>query len=73
MRGDGQGGDDRGERVAADELQDQEAGLGRADPAQQGAEPVGQALRFGGEVGSGLAGDQPDGHPVGKPGRADLA
>ena len=71
--GDGQGGDDRGEGVAADELQDQEAGPGRADPAQQGAEPVGQVLGPVGEVGGGLAGDQPDGHPVGVPGGADLA
>jgi hypothetical protein len=32
-RGDGQGGDDGGQGVAADELQDQEAGPGGADPA----------------------------------------
>jgi hypothetical protein len=54
-RGDGQGRDDRGEGVAADEFEDQEAGPGRADPAEQGAEPVGQVLGPGGEVGGGLA------------------
>ena len=70
---DGQGGDDGGEGVAADELQDQEAGPGGADPAQQRAEPVGQVLGPAGEVGGGLAGDQPDRHPVGVPGGGDLA
>ena len=70
---DGQGGDDGGQGVAADELQDQGAGPGSADPADHRAEPVRQVLGPVGEVGGGLAGDQPDRHPVGVPGRGDLA
>ncbi len=57
---DGDGGDDRGEGVAADELQHQEAGPGGADPAQHRAEPVRQVLRPGGEVGHRLAGHDAD-------------
>ena len=63
----------RGQSVAADELQDQEAGPAGADPAQQGAEPVRQVLGAAGEVGGGLAGDQPDLHPVGVAGGGHLA
>ena len=37
--GDAQGGDDRGQGVAVDEFQDQEAGLGGAHPAQHCPNP----------------------------------
>ena len=67
------GGDEGGQGVATDELQQHRAGSGGADPAQQGAEPVRQVLRVFGEVGRGLAGDQADRHPVGVPGGGDLA
>ena len=67
--GDGQGGDDGGQGVTADELQHHRAGPGGADPAQQGAEPVGQVVGPVGEVRCALAGDQPDLHPVDVPGR----
>jgi hypothetical protein len=40
--GDGQGGDDGGQGVTADELQHQPSRAAGADPAQQRAEPVGQ-------------------------------
>ena len=71
--GTGQGGDDGGQGVAADELQHHRAGSGGADPAQQRAEPVRQVVGPLGEVGRGLPGDQPDLHPVGVPGGGDLA
>ena len=71
--GDGQGGDDGGQGVAADELQHHPPGLRRADPAQQRAEPVRQRFGMPGEVGRGLARDEPDGYPVGVPGGGDLA
>ena len=70
--GDGQGGDDGGQGVTADELQHHRAGPGGADPAQQGAEPVGQVVGPVGEVGRALPGHQPDVHPVDVPGGGDL-
>ena len=73
MRGDGQGGDDDGQGVAADEFQHHPPGLGGADPAQHRAEPVGQGVGVFGEIGRGLPGDQPDGYPVGVPGGRHLA
>jgi hypothetical protein len=41
----GQGGDDGGQGVAADELQHQRTRRGGADPAQHGAEAVGEVVR----------------------------
>jgi len=70
--GDRQGGDDGGQGVTADELQDNGAGPGRADPAQHRAEPAGQVVRPVGEVDDTLPGDQPDRYPVDMPGRGDL-
>src|SRR5215471_9092757 len=42
--GDREGGDDDGECVAADQLEHEPAGPGRADPAQERAEPVGEIV-----------------------------
>ena len=69
----GRAGTIGGQGVAADELQHHPPGPGRADPAQHGAEPVRQVLRAPGQISRGLAGHQPDRHPVGVPGGGDLA
>ena len=68
-----QRGDDGGQGVTADELQHHPPGPGRPDPAQHRAEPVRQGLRVLGDISGGLAGHEPDGHPVGVPGRGHLA
>ena len=71
--GDGDGGDDEGQGVAADELQHDGAGPGGADPAQHRAEPVRQVLRPLRDIGRGLPGDEPDLDPVGVAGGGDRA
>jgi len=70
---DGQGGNEDGEGVPADQLHHDAAGPGGADPAQQDPEPVRQILGPVREVRRALAGDEPDGHPVGVAGRGHPA
>ncbi len=70
---DRQGRDRIGEGVGADQLQQQRAGRDVADPAQPGAERVGQVLGLGREVGRGLPGDQADPYQVDGPGPVHLA
>ena len=53
-RGDGQGGDDRGEGAAADQLQRDAPWLGGADPAEQHPEAVREVVGAGGEVSGAL-------------------
>ena len=73
MRGNRERGDEGGQGITADELQHHRPGPGRPDPAQHRAEPVRKIIGVRGEVSGGLAGDQPDHHPVGVPGRGHLA
>ena len=61
--GDRERGHRLGQRIAADQFQDDRAGHSRADPAQVRPEPVRQALGPVGEVGRGLTGHQPDRSP----------
>ena len=61
-----------GEGVAADELQQHRTRLSRPDPAQDRAEPVRQVVGDVGDLRGGLAGHQPDVHPVDVAGGADL-
>ncbi len=57
---DREGGDDGGQDVTADQLHQDRAGRGFADAAGDGPEAVREVVGRVGEVGRGLAADQPD-------------